>query len=124
MKIAPLTKVTLSVATGPGVLNTAEDSKPKLITFIYGIGLSGLTDFECALANQTDENEIRLCLKPDDHPHFFEHLSPLFEPFLKNQDEIDLRITLVASEPADSTEVVKAMASNQHCGCDCGCHSS
>ncbi len=124
MKIAPLTRVTLSVTAEPGVLNTEEESKPQLITFIYGIGISGLTDFECALTNQADENEIRLCLKTVDHPHFFEHLAPLFEPFLKNRDEIDLRIALVSAEPAGSSEVVRAMASNQHCGCDCGCHSS
>jgi len=119
MKIDPLTKITLSVTSEPA------ESTPQLVTFIYGLGISGLTDFECALTGRADENEIRLCLKPDDHPHFFEHLAPLFKPFLKTGDEIYLRITLVSTEPASSSEVVKAMASNHQCGCgcDCGCHS-
>ena len=124
MRIDPLAKVTLSVTFETEESNRQAASTQQLISFIYGIGLSGLTDFECALTGKADEDEIRLCLMPDSYPSFFGHLLPLFEPLLQNREEHFLTITLVSTEPADSTEVVKAMASIQQCGCgcDCGCH--
>jgi hypothetical protein len=124
MKINPLSKVTLSVKSDTKQSGKTADSSPELVTFIYGIGLSGLTDFECSLTKHEDENEINLFLNPFRRETFFEHLTPLFEPLLQNRNEVSLHFKLVSTEPAGSTEIVKAIASIQQCGCgcDCGCH--
>jgi len=124
MKIDPLTKVTLSVATRTTEPGTEMESTHHPVTFIFGIGPSGLTDFECALTARADEDEIHIRLKPIDSRNFFEHLAPLFAPFIKTEGETLLHVALLSAEPAGSTEVVKAMASNQQCGCGCGCHES
>ncbi len=116
-KIDHLKKVTLEVNVG---LSGASE-KPFPLVFIYGIGPTGLTDFEHALSGKREGEVFSVRVQHEDISNFFEHLSYAFTDFGEGEG-LHLRGRVVKIAEADQREVISAMAELADCGNACCGH--
>ena len=118
-----LKKITLSIAAGTTPQKSDIIDQPLRFGFIAGLGPHGFTPFEYALVGKPMGDEIRLQLQTKGLGGYFRHINPPFLGKLKDHEEIFLTVKVVAVEPAESREVVRAMAAMTECecGCDCDC---
>lgn len=118
-----LKKVTLSVTVGTFPQKSDIIDHPQSFRFIFGLGVDGLTPFEYALAGKSIGDQICLQLKPEELNRIFRHIIPPFINIMVSHSEFFLTAKIIAVEPADSREVIRAMANMAECGsaCDCGC---
>lgn len=121
MHIEPLTKITTDLE----VTIADTDHLPQSIQaeFIYGIGSGGLTEFELALGKVPLETPVKLTLNRDQLGPVFGHLACLVRLPQDTLGPVTIRARVSAVQPADSREIVRAMAESQQCSgdCDCGC---
>jgi hypothetical protein len=104
-------------------------SEPQSITFIYGIGTGGLSDFEKAVSRLKPGDSIRLDLPSDDLRGYLGPLSCLLGPqmaAIESAKPRALECKLTAIGAAEPREVVTAIAQMQKAGgcasgCACGC---
>lgn len=118
-----LKKITLSVTVGTSPQKSDIIDHPQSFSFIFGLGVDGLTPFEYALSGKSIGDDIHLQLKAEELNRIFRHIIPPFKNKLVGRTEFFLTATIMAAEPADSREVIRAMADMANCGseCDCGC---
>jgi hypothetical protein len=122
-RVAPLKRVCARVEAESAA---ADPSTSCLeVTFIYGIGSTGMPPFECLLTGKSEGDQIIFPLAKAEAEDFFGHLAPLFAGLCDRQPEVFFRIHIVRVETADARDVVKAMAEmsagGHGAGCDCGC---
>ncbi len=124
-KIENLQKVTLKMEAG----TTTErmDLTPTALQyeFIFGIGPSGMCPFEYELIHKKEGDIVKLRLNREEHHQYTGHLFlPIHDLFEENASFF-LKVKIAKVQPADSKEVVKALAeTTAHaggCGCGCGC---
>jgi hypothetical protein len=118
-----LKKITLSVTAGTSPQTSDITDQPRTFSFIFGLSPDGLTPFEFALTDKTSGDEVCLQLKSEDLNRIFRHINPpCMRDFVDNA-KIFLTAHITAVEPAESREVIRAMAAMAECesGCDCGC---
>lgn len=98
-------------------------TEPIRVKFIFGVGSTGLTPFEYDLSGRRCGDEIAVHLQRDQAFTYFEHLTGSVLPSLPVQDGYFLQATVTGVQPAESREIVNAMAKATGCGggCDCGC---
>ena len=120
-QIENLHKVTMTVAAKHRKGDVASDADSRTVTFIYGIGASGLTPFEYALAHQAENGYLEMQIHPSDIHHVFGHLchSIRQHPVLTQHNPVDVAIQIERIEPAANAEIIKAMA--DAAGCSDGC---
>ncbi len=123
-QVEPLKKITvrLRVRDDPQAAEAAL-ARPEL-TFICGIGRTGITPFESLLAGCCVGDAIDVRISAAEAGSFFEHLAPFLRTAFEGRDAVDLDVRITGIEPAEGREVVKAMAevaSQVESGCDCGC---
>jgi hypothetical protein len=127
-KVEHAKKITLSFQAGTSA--DVMDLKPETpeFEFIFGMGSSGLTPLEYELSDKTEGETVTISLKKGDVGRVFEHLYPSLMDLFDDRDEIFLNVKIVAIAPADSREIVKALAEMANAGgcgggwdCGCGC---
>jgi len=126
-KVANLKKITLSIQTGTSQNDMDLTPKHLEFEFIFGLGPAGMTPFENRLADRAEGEFVLLHIKKQECLSFFEHLNPPLMDLFVDREDIYLRVNIVAVKPAESREVVKAMAeiaAHGRTGCDCGCGCS
>jgi len=127
--IAPMMKVQLNFRAGTGPDRMDIPLENPGFEFIFGIGTGGLTPFEHQLAELSVGDKITLQLQQEDAQHHFEHLFPPVRGLFLDRPDLFLEVALAGVGPADSREVIRAMAEmTAHgeggCGGGCGCGCS
>ena len=118
-KVDNLSRITLQLKAGR-TADTMDISDSEVgCEFIYGLGIGGLTEFECALADMQLGQSIQLHIQTQQIKKFFGHIHL---PVLYNVGELSsfyLNVRIQALRKAAPREVVKAMAAMAGCGCSC-----
>lgn len=120
-QISPFKKVLL--ATSISNMESQKDSRktPHHMEFIFGVGMNGLTHFECMLEGKQMGCEIVFQVKNNDLMHYFAHLYRLLPGFSDDAAPVFFKVVVKdISEPTDR-EIVKSLAEAASCGTDCGC---
>lgn len=119
--VKPLHIICLEVRAGskPGAQDLT--SRPLSFEFIFGLGVQGLTPFECQLEGLPMGSETSLELKREAIPLTFLNLSHYFIKLGEKQSPLFLTVKVVDIRPAESREVIRAMARQTECGNDCCC---
>lgn len=121
-KAGSMQKVTLAFKTGDAP--DREGMSPSLykIEFVFGLGSSGLTPLEFALAEKIPGDEIHLQLRRNQIPPFFGHIRFPAIHADEDTDPIVLKVRVLEVTPASSQEVVRALAEIANCGDSCCGH--
>ena len=121
-KVETMQKITLRLETAdttdPG---GGTESFPN-IEFVYGLGSSGLTPFEFALAEKTVGDEIQLQLHRTQMATFFGHIHIPAVLAAQGADSVALKARILDISPASNREVVKTLAEVANCGDSCCGH--
>jgi hypothetical protein len=95
-------------------------SRAVAFSFVFGIGTAGISSFERALEGAAVGDTIFLDLTPAGVTGVF---GPLAHRFFAAAgpipDESTLRVTVERIAPTAPREMIKALAENAACGCDC-----
>ena len=116
-----LKKITLSIEAGTSAKKMDITARPQSMTFVYGLGTTGLTPFEYHLADKSTGDEVLVSIRPGELARTFGHLLPLLETELDDTAEVRLKVRIDRIIPAEGREIISAMAAAAECGCDCGC---
>ncbi len=121
LTVKPLHAIRLAVRAGsrPGAGDLTPD--PLDLEFIFGLGVQGLTPFERMLDGMPLGGEKALELTRAVVPTTFLHLTPFFLELADRQDPLHLTVRVAGIRPAESREVIRAMARMTECGDDCCC---
>jgi len=119
--VGNLKKITLSIEAGTSANRMDITARPQSMTFVYGLGTTGLTPIEYALADKSTEDVVLVSIRPGELARTFGHLQPPFESRLDDTVEVHLRVRIDNIIPAEGREIISAMAAAAECGCDCGC---
>lgn len=118
--IGPLMRVDLELrAIPPGIAEKTVEIAS--LSFIHGIGISGLTPFEKALTGKTRGERLSLDVSPGQFGELFGHLACNLMEAIPVQPPWRLEVTVGAFAKAGDRELVKAMAGMGGCGGGCGC---
>ena len=119
--VKPLHAIRLVVLAGtrPGAGDLTPD--PLDLEFIFGLGVQGLTPFESLLEGMPLGGEKALELSRAAVPTTFLNLTPFFIELADRQDPLYLTVKIAGIRPAESREVIRAMARLAECGDDCCC---
>ena len=122
-----LQRLTFKVWANPTEDRKDLSSEPRDFSFIYGIGIDGLSDFEMAIDGlglhdvfnlEIDKNKLRSyfgCLY-----HYLETHLPL--PAAEGVVNLKLELLTVSSpEPREIVTAIAELQSHGGCGADCGC---
>ena len=120
-RVENLKKITLTIEAGTSANNMDITARPQSTTFVYGLGTTGLSPFEYALADKSAGDVVLLSIRPGELARTFGHLQPPFATKLDDTDEVHLRVRVDKIKPADGREIISALAAAAECGCDCGC---
>ena len=119
--VGNLKKITLTIEAGTSTHKMDITARPQSMTFVYGLGTTGLSPFEYALADKSTGDVVQVSIRPGELARTFGHLQPPFETKPDATDEVHLRVRVDKIKPAESREIISAMAATAECGCDCGC---
>lgn len=97
------------------------DGEKSPYTFVFGIGVGGLSPFEFDLAGKSVGHEGEYRLERHQLLGLFQHLVPPL--FLRDiPDAFTLKVRVADIEEADQRELIKAMAEASSCGSECCGH--
>ena len=128
--IEPMMKVNLSFKAGTAPDKMDIPLEHPDFEFIFGIGSGGLTPFEYELAELATGAELNLKLRSEETQRYFEHLYPPVRGLFLDRSEFYMNVRLTDIGPAESRDVIKAMAEmtarseGGGCGGGCGCGCS
>jgi hypothetical protein len=119
----------LTFKIGVNLTEAGGDLSPEAhdFSFIYGIGIDGLSDFEMAIDGLGPDDTFNLEIDQSKLKSYFGWLYPTFEtcvPESAADGVVDLKLTLIAVTTPEPKEIVTAIAELQNhggCGSDCGC---
>lgn len=118
--IGPLMKVELDLLARP-LESSGQAPEPVSMHFIYGIGVSGLTPFEKALAGKSSGEQLTLDVTAEHIGELFGHLGCTMIKTIAAQLPWRLEVRVKSAEKAGDRELIKAMAEMGGCEGDCGC---
>ena len=121
LRVAPLHRVTVSLSAGTSPGSADLTPEPRPFTFIVGIGTAGMSPFEYALLDKTPGEVVELQIAGDSRCGVFEHLDPPLAGVWNTGGRVHLQACVTEVVPAQSREIVRAMAASSGCGGDCGC---
>jgi hypothetical protein len=120
--VAPLDKVTLRIQVDPENKHTPPPSPGEEVSFICGIGSSGMAPFEQMLYGKGVGDRFSLPMEPGAGEVIFGHLNCMFSQAVGFTAPCQLDITIESVTVAEGHEIVKALAqTSEGCGGDCGC---
>ena len=106
-KIAYMQKITLALDTGGGADQKTTSASAPTFAFVFGLGSSGLTPFEFALAEKKPGDEVELPLRREQIPTFFGHIRIPAACVDGELDSIVLKACVLAVSPASSLRKVR-----------------
>ncbi len=119
--VTNLKKITVHLQPDDVDGQSAETSPPAALTFIFGIGSSGLTEFEYQLVDKPVGDVVSIAFQRHQASNYFEHLSAAVLALLPDRNEFKLKATIADVQTAQDREVIKAMAKLAECDGECGC---
>ena len=119
--VKPLHAIRLAVLAGSRAGAGDLTPEPLELEFIFGLGVQGLTPFERLLEGLPLGGEKALELPRASVPTTFLNLTPFFIELADRQDPLFLTVRIAGIRPAESREVIRAMARMAECGDDCCC---
>jgi hypothetical protein len=119
--VGNLKKITLTIEAGTSANKMDITARPQSMTFVYGLGTTGLSPFEYALADKSTGDVVLVSIRPGERARTFGHLQPPFATKPDDTAEVHLRVRVDKIIPAEGREIISAMAAAAECGCDCGC---
>lgn len=121
--VGPLKKVSLEITVGTTPELKDLGSNPESVEFIFGIGVDGLTPFECAIEGKIEGEESAVKVQQAELNEFFGRLVGCISKFSMDADPLFINYKIRSVSDSSPREVVKAMAGGSGCGgsCDCGC---
>jgi hypothetical protein len=120
-KIGPLKKILLTLCTGCTETSLSGMNNTRLMEFIFGLGMNGLTHVECMLEGKYIGDEIIFPVKKNDISHYFAHLHSLLPELSMDCDPVFFKIAIKDISKPTHREIVKSLAETASCGSDCGC---
>lgn len=117
-----LKKVRLLIQAGTSLQSGDLTSGAADMTFVFGVGSSGLTPFEAQLADRPSGDQLDLQLPADGLHAFFGHIFPPFNRLVEPHGTIFLHVQIDEITQAEPREVVKALAEVANCGDHCCSH--
>ena len=123
-QIDPMTRVSLELEAGRRADSMDITAGVEACDMIYGLGSGGLTAFEFSLAGKQPGDEIQLHIQTADMDAFFEHIRLPVLRLVGHLPDFYLRVRIKDIQPADSREVIKALAEAADCGCSCCGHTA
>ncbi|WP_373501198.1 hypothetical protein [Desulfococcus sp.] len=118
-KVAPMTKVALTLEAGRSPDRMDLTPAPRPLTFVYGIGKSGITPFEYELSETSPGARVSFSVAREHFDAFFEHLCP-FPPPEDPDGTVHFNVRVDQVSAPSGREVIRAMA-DMAAGCSCGC---
>lgn len=118
-KIEYMRKIRLSLETDNNPDRESAETVKNTMEFVYGLGSSGLTPFEFALAGKMPGDEIHLRLHRHQIPSYFGHIRIPALQASREPDPIVLKARVLQVQPASSREVVRTLAEIANCGDSC-----
>jgi hypothetical protein len=115
-----LQRVTLRIEAGRTPEKMDLTPGPAVEGFIFGIGGQGLSPFEYVLAGRSVGDEVNFTVRKGEAGKLFEHLVHILPRFSETEDLFFLKVGVADIGPADSQEIIRAMANMASCGDDCG----
>ena len=122
VKVAHMQKITLTLEIGKGAERISAANASPTIEFVYGLGPSGLTPFEFALADKIPGDEIQLKMHRHQMHEFFGHIHIPFAQADQDLDPVVITLCVWDITPASSQEVVRTLAEIANCGDGCCGH--
>lgn len=127
-KVQSMNKVSVAVKL-LGTPVTGISSEPATLSFIYGLGRDGLSDFECCLEERECGDHIEFIVKGSEVAESFGTLFPSVQGLIAGMirpEVFKFDIEILVIEEVENSEVVAALASSvSGCGsggsCGCGC---
>lgn len=119
-----LKKIKLGIEAGSTPQDMHLTPQPIPCEFIFGIGPTGMSPFECELAGKKAGHSLLLPLKKAELQRFLEHIDLPIRHLFEGRDALYVKVSITEVAAADSREVVRAMAQLAHLsesGCSCGC---
>jgi hypothetical protein len=121
-QVVPLKKVSLALCTGKTEASMDSMKPLQSMEFIYGVGLDGLTHFECMLAGKHVGDELIFPVEKNAAHHQFAHLHRLLPGFPIGADPVFVKINIRDISEPTHREIVRSLAEAASCGCGCGSH--
>lgn len=118
-RIENLKKVGLSTEAGTSPERMDLTPNPLDWEFIFGIGQEGLTPFEYELAGKGEGDEVIVRLEKGRVDALFGHLCRNLPPLGASSGTLFIKSRVTRVAPAESREVVRAMAESAACGEGC-----
>jgi len=121
--VGPLKKISIQYTAGSAPESTDLIGSPESVEFIFGMGVDGLTPFECQLEGKYPGDTAACLIDRSRIGETFGHLLLRMGRLPDERDEFYLNLQIEGVHDPDSREVVKALAASASCGggCDCGC---
>lgn len=128
--VAPLKRLTVALRAGAGARGSGgpAEAPPEVVrvTFVYGIGPTGLSAFEALLSGRTAGSEVGITLEAAEIAPFFESLAEELRPLWGGRPRVALTARLEEIADAAPREIVRALAEQaahgrRGCGGGCGC---
>jgi hypothetical protein len=123
-RIRPLQKVRLLLSIGSSATSADLTPTPLVYEFIFGLGTYELSRLEQALHAKVTGQDTLLEIEPGRWQAFFGHLKPPWIPDgIPDDRPLYLKASVADVRPAETREIIRAMAEQSHCGagCSCGC---
>lgn len=120
--IVPLTKINLVLCLEAGEHGGGSLEAP--LTFVYGIGVEGLTPFEYALAGKKPGDTIQIHVDENQGQAVFGHLFCAVAQAVAATPPWRLSARVTSVDSMNDRDLVKAMAQGGDCQGDCGCGCS
>jgi hypothetical protein len=121
LPVGYLKKILLVLCAGnsEASLSVMNNALPK--EFIFGVGINGLTHFECMLEGKHIGDEFVFPVGKNDVSHYFAHLYRLLPGFTLETDPVYFKVVIKGITEPTQREIVKSLAEAASCGSDCGC---
>jgi len=123
-KVEGLKKINLMLSLQTASQDEQPLAPPIPMEFIFGLGVQGLTFFECLLNGKAVGEEMTFDIEKDRLRSIFGHICIDLSGVANTlPDLLSVKASVLKVAGVSSQEVIKSMASQTGCGngCDCGC---
>ena len=122
--VGPLKKVSLLISAFNSHEPMDNFDSSATMEFVFGVGIEGLSGFECRLSGKHIGDEIELTVERDKFSETFNHLLRFLPRLPAEGETLSLKIVIQSVSEVPHRDIVKALADATACGDHCGCGCS